>query len=223
MLQPTRIVCVATVIVGLSGCLSYTPEELEALSTFGERAQAGYDLGVEVNALHGTRYDMMPTTGSASFVGMGRILIDPDPNAFGDGLLAVGDAQLDADFAANTVTGAITNMEGIRGTNQDRAETFGIGGTITIGAARSQIGDDPLSATIEAPNDWQADYAGIMLTPLGDITVDGQLSGKFRGTRINNPATDFPIKAIAGTDTLGTAMNGTEALPLDIRIAGENP
>lgn len=214
-------ICLAVLcFCSLSAC--YTQAEIDALTAFAERSDTGLELSERVNALSGTRFDAMPTSGSGTFSGGASLLLDPDPAALGDGMLLIGDATLTADFGSSSITGDVSGIEGVRGTSPERVEAFAIADTIAIGGRSSFIGDDPASGTTEAPNAWGADYEGTLSTPLGTLVLDGQLAGRFLGTRINNPNTDFPIKAIEGTNPEETALIDGSVFPIEFDIAAEN-
>ncbi|RYH03073.1 hypothetical protein EU805_04890 [Salipiger sp. IMCC34102] len=133
--------------------------------------------------LPGTAFDAMPTSGRATFEGLGGVFIDPVIARDSDDLSIFGDARLDADFRRGTITGRVDNLVGVQGLNPATGERFDVDGTIEIGDRGSRIGAG-------APNDARATYTARLATEdRGTFDVRGTANGKFLGTRASEAGT----------------------------------
>ncbi len=220
--RPLFVSFLVTASTVLSGC------NLE-LREYANRLQDEERMLNRVQELHPTAFAAIPTAGSASFEGTGNFYIDRDRTTTGDGLFILGDASITADFEERTVTGDITNFVGatnitLVGENEVNVadiEALDVSGRIDLGLNESFIGDDAGTRT-NRPNDWFADYQGTLVADGETYALDGEIDGQFYGTRVNNPNTDFPIKAIAGAEELysgSTATRQSDGTVFDLGLA----
>lgn len=207
--HPKSVLSLTAAAVLLSGC------NLDLIE-YGNRLEDEERMALRIQDLSATAFAAVPTTGSATFEGYGNLYIDRVRDAQGDGLFAIGDATLVADFDAGTLTGEVDNLVGatnVRLNNQNKVITsdvksLEVAGTIELGANESYIGNDAGTKT-SRPNDWFTDYSGTFLANGETYVLDGEIDGQFYGTRVNNPNTDFPIKAIAGGEELYSGSTAT--------------
>ena len=117
----------------------------------------------------------MPTTGDVRYLGfMSARLATPG----GDTVL-YGEAAVDTDFSANSVTGVVTDFVG-----HDRTGSIaGYDGTIVL--TNGKIG-------IERPNDFRVDYSGILTGNNEAVGLSGTIGGDFKGD---------PIRGLLGYDS----------------------
>lgn len=199
------------------------------LREYANRLEAEERMLNRVEALSPTAFAAMPTAGSATFEGTGNFYIDRDRSTTGDGLFIIGDATITADFQEGTVTGDVTNFAGatnikLVGANEVNVsdiESMDVSGRIDLGLNESMIGDDDGTRT-SRPNDWFADYQGTLVADGETYALDGEIDGQFYGTRVDNPNTDFPIKAIAGAEELysgSTATRQSDGTVFDLGLA----
>lgn len=223
---PNSKLCVRTLVLGaavaLSGCQLDLIEYSERLKDEGRMVS-------RVQNMHPTVWDAMPTAGSAEFTGTGNFYIDRVRETQGDGIFVLGDATITADFADAKITGQITNFVGATNVYLNEADeilldsvrSVDVSGRIDLGLNESVIGDDAGTRT-SRPNDWYADYEGT-LTADGEVyALDGDIDGQFYGTRVNNPNTDVPTKAIAGAEDLyagSTATRQSDGAVFDVGLA----
>ena len=210
VLSRSKSVCLCVAFgTALSGC------NLDLIE-YGQRLEDEERMAKRVMEYSPTSFAAMPTTGSASFEGYGNLYIDRVREAQGDGLFAIGDATLTADFEAGTLTGEISNLVGATNVRLTEAgnimtgavEALDVAGQINLGLNESIIGNDEGTKT-SRPNDWSADYSGDFIADGETYVLDGEIAGQFYGTRVNNPNTDFPIKAIAGGEELYSGSTAT--------------
>lgn len=204
------------------------------LIEYGNRLEDEERMARRVESYSPTAFAAMPTTGSAVFEGYGNLYIDRERGVQGDGIFAIGDATLVADFENSTLTGEVTNFDGatnVRLNDQNEVivsdiTALSVSGTIVLGGEDSFIGND-LGPITSRPNDWYTDYAGQILADGETYVLDGQIEGQFYGTRVDNPNTDFPIKALAGGEVLysGSTATTSEGVVFDsnLLIVAENP
>lgn len=218
--------CSSTPSADPSEALESGADDALALET---RADDALAMVTRVEALSGTSFDAMPISGSASFIGAGALIIDPDLSVSDDEINMLGDATLVADFGASTVKGEISNILGFLGDPEVLTDFFDVGGVVSIGGINttalpngSRIGSTPALPTDMNANEWRSVYAGTLTTPEGTFDVSGVLDGGFLGTRVNNPLTDFPIKAIAGADEFGVASRNGIDVSLFTEVVAEN-
>jgi len=194
----------------LSGC------NLDLIE-YGQRLEDEERMATRVQNLSPTSFAAVPTTGSATFEGYGNLYIDRVRDAQGDGLFAIGDATIVADFQNGTVTGQVDNLIGatnvrLNGSGEvvtSAIDSLDVSGQIDLGLNESAIGNDDGTKT-SRPNDWFADYSGTFVANGEAYTLDGEIDGQFYGTRVDNPNTDFPIKAIAGGEELYSGSTATQ-------------
>lgn len=129
-----------------------------------------------------TAVENMPTTGTATYEGNASFETsdgaqDPNPEQWESKLV------LDADFAASTISGEMTNVT----PNEGEAAEGSIG--ITNGAISGNTMTAELDGTLTDPD-------GI------DFTVEGEMSGKFRGDAAATVGGEFFGTATAGDDTV---------------------
>ena len=157
------------------------------------RVDAAEALFEGLENLHGTAWEQMPQNGSASFTGVAGVVIDPVEARDDDDINIIGDARVTADFAAGTVTGRVTNMQGIIGNTDENPadeDLFDVTGRLQIGAISSGIGRNDG----RAPNAFRTDIRGKVTTPDDSYFVHADLEGRFLGT---DPNRAQPIKGLA--------------------------
>ena len=211
----------ATALLGLVAACGGTQS---ALGDFEDRIQVGRDQAARINALPGTAFRAMPTSDSAVFTGSAGLIIDPVAATDDDDIVVIGDTRMTADFDAGTMTGTITNMQAATDITDNSADISGVDGIIRIGDNTSIIGDDVDDNLTNQPNEWYADYAGTLEINSDTYQVEGNVSGRFLGTRVTPRAGLSPVRAIVGTDDDGFAvMNGAvEEVPVTLELGGEN-
>lgn len=172
-----------------------------------------------VMALPGTAFDQVPNKGSAEFRGMGRVEMGFDGAR--DDLALVGFAVLTADFSDDTLTGTVTNIEGHTGNRPRDNNVFDVDGTIFVG---DNPGGGNLSSDInDKTNQWSSEYRGRLQSDLGRINLDGELEGRFRGTRPGATGGLSTIKTIGGSSTNGVAtLDGDRADDMLFEVYGLN-
>ncbi len=223
-----------SVCIGLSAAMLLSGCNLDLID-YANRLEDEERMANRVMALSPTAFAAVPETGSATFEGYGNLYVDRVRGQQGDGLFAIGDATLTADFAAGTLTGQIDNLVGatnVRLNENNEVMTsavnaLSVGGQIDLGMNESIIGNDDGSKT-SRPNDWFTDYSGTFIASGEAYVLDGEIDGQFYGTRVNNPNTDFPIKALAGGEELysgSTATRQSDGAVFDsnLLIVAENP
>jgi hypothetical protein len=127
----------------------------------------------------------MPSTGTASFSGYAGIAVDAPGGLLG----LLGVAELEADFAAQTISGSADDFYGDGGGTLDPYEgslAF-VDGTIGAGV----------------PNDLDFDYVGVLTGESNTIILDGSVFGKFKGTPI--------VGLVAASDIDSVLLNGASA------------
>jgi hypothetical protein len=221
-----RLVAIVSVL-GMTAACGGSGATTKAQDKFIARIDSGIAQTKRVNNLPGTAFSAMPANGSAVFVGVAEIFIDPVFERDDDDIFILGKSRLTANFGARTVKGSITNMQAA--TNMNVRGPFGdfdlvpVKGTVRVGNA-SLIGNDLDDNSQNRPNEWYADYAGD-LTIKGDVyKINGALRGEFRGTRVNPAAGKSTVKAIVGESVTGVGFkNGSlDDLSVSVGIAGEN-
>jgi len=210
------------VMVSLSACggssgggvagVSGGPTQLEALEERLERQERMED---RILDLPGSSWPAVPVTGSAKFNGMSTVVIDRTGPGRSDDINLVGFAEVTADFRRDEITGQVSNIQGYTG-GRPRADTlFDVTGRIRIGQNASDLTDTATTRT----NAWETDYAARLGTPEGEIRLNGQLEGRFRGTRPNFAPGQSILKAQAVRDDDGRAtVDGTRANGMEIHV-----
>lgn len=204
-----RLVTAALLPLGLSAC------QLDLLD-YRDRLKDEAKLANEISQMHPTAFRAMPITGSAEFTGTGNLYIDRNRDTQGDGLFLIGDATLIADFENSTLTGVVDDLQGatnVRLNSQGKVvrrdvRSIDASGSIELGNMESVIGRGDGTRT-SRPNDWFADYGGTVQVGGEAYVLDGEVSGQFYGTRVNNPNTDIPTKALAGGEELYSGSTAT--------------
>ncbi|MEY1555014.1 hypothetical protein AB3Y40_05215 [Yoonia sp. R2331] len=180
-----------------------TPVTVQTVDSFLDRQAEGKRLVRDLPRF-GTTFAAMPTTGSASFSGVAGLIIDPVAATDADDVAIIGDARLTAQFAGNgRVTGTIDNMIGAQGTNRSNASVFDVDGVIRIGSIGSSIGPDP-DDPID-PNQFLAEYRGILTTPDDRYSISGVMLGRFLGTDPSRPGR--PMKGLTALDENGFSLD----------------
>ncbi|MBL6426605.1 MAG: hypothetical protein HOY44_03690 [Maritimibacter sp.] len=159
----------------LSGCLGTTPG-----LTLGELVYQSFD---EVGPLADTA--TMPTTGTASYEGGSIVTVgrpdDPDH-------MLVGRTTLDADFAAGSLTGQISEIQGKRDASGSDWMTLnhpGIGSPAQYQAVLDTFsdatGDIDITGGFFVGSDLVADIAGTVTSSGDTIRTEGSITGTFKG------------------------------------------
>jgi hypothetical protein len=171
---------------------------------YEQRLEAVALLGTRIGGFSNTGFTgqpgEMPNSGSATFTGHAVAMFDDAPSAeLADTLgrspeprlLLVGDATLEADFAARTITGEARNFFG------QQAGAFGdYEGTIVF--RDGTIGVDP-SVPGSVPNDIRFRYGGSLVGQGNDAVLAGDAEGKFKAT---------PIRGLVASDVADNDLNG---------------
>ena len=194
---------VALACAALAACGDGSGSTATGTQTYAERLEAAALLGDRIGGLFNTGFTgqpgEMPATGSATFTGFAVAAFDsaPPPDLLGTvgtaevGLLLVGDATLQADFGAGTITGEAGNFFG------REAGAFGdYEGTIVL--RDGAIGKDP-AVPGSVPNDIRFRYGGSLVGQGNDVTLAGDATGKFKGT---------PIRGLVASDLSDNQLNG---------------
>ena len=206
--------CLSLVACGGDGGLvdNSTPDEIQTLSAtdLARRTGATYR---RVTSLPGTAFVAMPTSGVATFDGLGTVAVDPDS---ADAIAVVGDAAMTVDFGARTLRGRIDGLRGLQGDRIADVREVPVDGAITIGG-RSAIGQG-------APNDASVRYRGDMTFADGrTLDVRGRLDGKFRGTMASKAGTPDAPRALNLGDGSPRLTDGAgRRIPGIVAVAVEN-
>ena len=203
----------------LAGCSSTGSSDFDV---FADRVNDGVALAERVDGLAFTAFDAVPSSGSAEFAGLADVFADRDIDASSDDLSMIGDVAITVDFTAGTVTGDISNFAMAENLRLNEGDVSSVEGSLALGDRSSNIGRAAPQAGPTGPNAGDTSYDGTLQTRLGDVTVAGELTGRFAGTRVNNPDTDFPIKAMIGDSQIDDATLGDETVVFDISIYAEN-
>ena len=223
MLSRLRIISFGAMTMLATGC--QLAEKYAGPSEYQDRATQFAIQADTLRDMEGTAWKTVPTSGSASFVGGGRIIINPNPNTISDDIRIVGDLSIVADFEQATMTGAISNMQGVGELSVNDATPFDVEGSVVLGAGHSVVGTDTAGTLTTRPNEWYVDYAG-SLGILGETYVlDGGIDCGFVGTRGHASSDAQAIHVVIGNTAHGeTVTNGQgNQLPIFIKIFGVNP
>ena len=197
---PFRVAIACAVLAacgGGSGSVA-TGEQTDA-----ERLEAAALLGNRIGGLFNTGFTgqpgEMPATGSATFTGFAVAAFDsaPPPDLLATvgtasvGLLLLGDATLQADFGAGTITGEARNFFG-----REAGAFADYEGTIVL--RDGEIGVSP-TVSGSVPNDIRFRYGGSLVGQGNDVTLAGDATGKFKGT---------PIRGLVASDLSANQLNG---------------
>lgn len=161
---------------GTSGALS--PEDrVAAFAAMSDR------LGDRFNTGWTGQPGEMPSDGTATFTGYAGIAVDAPGGVLG----LLGIAELEADFAALSITGSADDFYGDQDGTLDPYE-----GSLAFinGAIGSGV-----------PNDIDFDYVGVLTGEGNTIILDGSVFGKFKGTPI--------VGLVAASDLDTVLLNGT--------------
>jgi hypothetical protein len=205
---------VFTAACGGSGSAVVTPP------TFVERAKAIEALSVKllgdedanIAGLAATRFDAIPTNGSASFTGSGAgiiLLSEADERFVG----LIGDARVVANFSTGTFSGGLTNIEAAQLQGTETPSDPGI-------VATDVTGRIALSGGSIVNNQFNTNYAGSLGIDGVNYQVLGYADGRFLGTRVGVVDRSL-IKALALVDEDGTAVSGAATYPFLMTILGE--
>ena len=176
------------------------------LEAYLARAERDLQIGTQVFETPGTAWSAMPTTGSAIYNGGAFIFIDPVFATDSDDIVILGDTQLTANFRAGTMTGRIDNLSGATNLTIDNADVRPTSGQINIGNNLSIIGDDFDDNLTGRPNDWYADYAGTVGFDGDSYAIEGNMRGKFVGTRVNPAPGKSTTRGVTGESVSGYAV-----------------
>lgn len=194
------------------------------LDSFEDRILDAQEEAERIAAIPGTAWAQMPTRGTASFAGSAALIIDPIEERDDDDIVVIGDASLTANFGRGSMTGTIDNMQGITNLTETDGDMVDVNGVINIGNDLSIIGDDFDDNLTDNPNDWLADYNGLLTIEGDRYEVEGILEGQFVGTRANPASGQSVVRGIIGFDEDGYAtVNGQmEEVPAYLEVFGEN-
>ncbi|SEW01157.1 hypothetical protein SAMN04488515_0638 [Cognatiyoonia koreensis] len=171
------------------------------------------EIATRVDGYSFTRFDAVPTTGDATFTGLGGVQIS---DADGVVLSGMGDVSVTVDFGTEAVSGGLTNITGYTGTAAEvAAATAAMDDTSDISGELSLSRGDIFTLR---PNAFGVDYDGTL--GADGYVVDGRALGEFKGTR-SAGSTDFPIRAVQITDDDGVATIGAETFDVEIGLFGE--
>jgi hypothetical protein len=169
-----------------------------AVDLFAELGEQGAAIESEFALIQFTRQEDLPTTGSASFSGFAAYAEGDDVGAISEIEYATADlvseVDMNADFAAGTVDGSLTNFQ------SNNANYEGVQGRVNI--------------TNGVFADYDPDYATFGSDLEGEITssgrsgvVDGLMSGIFVGNDVGAASGALDLEIINGeapTRLLGT-------------------
>ena len=192
-----------------------TPAVAPTRNALKGRIDQAVALQNSLSTLSQTTNANLPISGSSTFAGSALMTIDRGTTSYS----MVGDSRLNVDFKTQTMTGAITNVEGQRANNT----TFAAPGKITYGNAT--FGDAGKASV------FTVDYAGNLKVDNNDISMSGKALGAFYGNRSGTAIPPQGIQAVDGTTgtdiTKGTGarmtakLNGAPAAG-QILITGKN-
>jgi hypothetical protein len=202
--------------LALSGCLKTT--------TTGGQYNHIAELIVSSNSAfaeaHAAGNTTMPTTGMATYTGAGYGLVGNSITA-GNARLFAGEATLNADFAAGTLDGSVTNLVGAE--NVSAAEFWAAAAAYDdaeveriIGPTQSIDGEVQITNGRITGELYTTDIAGTMDHKGTEIVLGGTARGSFAGE-------DAATTSLYTTTTTGglTATEGGTARAGIFRIYGE--
>jgi hypothetical protein len=212
-----RLNIAAVACLALSACGGTTVEFVPdpVFEDFQDDVRAADAEYRALNSLSVTSARLMPTTGSARFEGRGAVTVTQGALGNGDpALLMLGRSTLEADFARGTVSGQITDLQGVRQAVGTVGGVKDVGGRIAIGGLRSRIGDDSLTPTTEAANTWGGDFEADLDFDGDRVRAVGPMDGKFVGNRVNAPQRS-PMRGMTG---LGSGLGTMDGAPAVLRL-----
>lgn len=212
----TRLILLLTC---LTGCLG--PSKTAALTQYQTKSLSARDTIEPLEDMNVTKPANMPTTGSATFHGAGRLVIDPDPNQTSDDIRLVGDSTLTADFGKGRVTGSLTNLSGVTDVSTVDATPLQAHGEISLGDGLSGIGNDRDGQITDRANEWYADYGGQLTFQGETILLGGIIVGDFRGNRTDPIDGQTAVKGMVGYDRDGTATLNGQPVSVTLVVSGK--
>lgn len=168
------------------------------------------DLGMTYSSIESDLADaegidpVMPETGTATYEGVVGI-----GGNFEDGnVVLAGDAALEADFAAATLTGTLDNFVGASvnsGVTADEVLSDPLGNLFKFGKADGAI---DVTGGVITDSAFTADFGGDVSLDGNDYTIAGTMDGNFRGANgelIEASADDFTMQ-LDGADATGSSL-----------------
>ena len=192
---------VLTVAVAiLSGCGG----AIEDLRT----ARDSRDLARRVEALPGTAFRAVPTTGSARFGGYAFAEArTPDGRT-----RLIGDARLTLDFGRGTVRGQASDF--FEAARSNRAS---VSGAVRFGTRYSRIGAFG-GAPNAAPNTFATSTTGALTIDGRTYRIGGGVTGRLVGTRVRPSAGLSPVRGLRISDvTVAAGPTGRRPFGLAVR------
>ena len=192
---------VLTVVVAiLSGCGGV----IDDLRT----ARDSRDVARRVDALPGTAYRAVPTSGRAAFDGNAFLLVATP----GGPTRLIGDARLVLDFGRGTVRGEAGDFF-----EAARSNRAAVSGAIRFGTRGSRIG-----AATGAPNTFTTSTTGTLTIVGRPYRVGGSVDGRMVGTRIDPAGGRSAVKGLTISDvTVATGPTGRRR-PLGLAVRALN-
>ncbi len=203
------IMCTGAAALLLSACggsdiAPINDSPLRAFQTLGDADQS---MAARLSALPGSAFTAVPTGGSATFTGTGGVTMVLS-SAADSHFRAIGDSSVAVDFGTEAITGGLTNLVGLVGTQAEVNNATNPDTLATVTGSISLSGGDLYALR---PNRFGVSYGGTLNVDGTDYVVDGRAEGaRFNGTRAN-PANGFPIKAVVITDQSDTFATSTAA------------
>ena len=192
---------VLTVAVAiLSGCGS----AIEDLRT----ARDSGDLAQRVEALPGTAYRAVPTTGSARFGGyaFAEVRTPDGPKRL------IGDARLTLDFGRGTVRGRADDFF-----EAARSNRSSVSGKVLFGERSSRIGASAGSPNA-APNTFAASTTGALKIDGRAYRIGDGVTGRLVGTRVRPAAGLSPVRGLRISDvTVASGPAGRRPFGIAVR------
>ena len=162
------------------------------------------------SGLPGTSFDAIPTSGTASFLGASFVAVT-NPNDEDAGFALVGRSDLTVNFGSGT--------NSVRGTLDDfQSSRQGEGILDVTGALELRNG----VVGAETPNRFTVDYIGNITVEGTRYTMQGDMLGRFRGTRTEPEAGQSPVRALSAVDANGIVTGGGARLVGRLTIVAEN-
>ena len=179
-----------------------TPAVAPTRNALNGRIDKALTLQDSLSTLSQTTNANLPISGSSTFAGSALMAIDRGTTSYS----MVGNSRLNVNFKTQTMTGAITNVEGRRADNT----TFAAPGKITYGnAAFGDAGQAGL---------FTVDYAGNLKVDNDTISMSGKALGAFKGNRSGTAIPPQGIQAVDGTT--GTAITKETGARMTAKLNG---
>ncbi|MBB5722208.1 hypothetical protein FHS72_001832 [Loktanella ponticola] len=165
----------------------------------------------------GTKFDAIPTSGSAVYRGFSTVEINDGDDMVLD---AVGIANVNVNFGATGTEDVVTgNLRNMRAVNANGDTGYVSGELLLSGGA---IGKDFDDAPDDArQNSLFSDYAGT-LTVLGETYgLAGELQGQLHGTRTNEGARSV-VRGVSLSDEDSAVAASVSGLTANISVTADN-